>query len=175
MNNTQAAAELSTVFVDSKGRKWDATVDVPSVKAIRNQLQIDLLELLDGKDQALRKMIDNPETMVDAMYLICREQCEAEGISPEDFGRGLVGEGIDNAIDAFLVGLAYFFPKGRRAVVLGMVRKLNESMDRVITKALAALNDPRVMQAVDRESDQAAETWLSGLESLGTGGKPFTS
>ncbi|MHC2067631.1 hypothetical protein ACYFX5_09180 [Bremerella sp. T1] len=165
----------TTTFVDSKGRKWSATVDVPTVKAIRNALNIDLLELLNGKDQSLRQLIEDPIMLVDALYLVCRDQCNDAGIDDNEFGRGLYGEGIDNAVDAFLVGLAYFFPKGRREIVLGVIRKMNESLDRVMAKALAALEDPRVMAAVDRESDQAVEQWLTRMDNLGTGGKSSTS
>ncbi|MEW4566124.1 hypothetical protein AB1K70_26640 [Bremerella sp. JC770] len=175
MNDTQATAAQSTQFTDSKGRKWDATVDVPTVKEIRNHLKIDLLDLLNGQDHSLRKLIEDPITLVDALWLVCREQCAEKNITDEEFGRGLVGEGIDNAVDAFLVGLAYFFPKGRREIVLGVVRKMNESMERVTTKALAALEDQRLTAAIDREADQAIETWLNEVDGLAAGGKPSTS
>lgn len=175
MNPTQATAEPSTQFVDSKGRKWDATVDVPTAKEIRNRLNIDLLDLLNGRADALQKLIEDPITLVDALYLVCREQCEAQNVDDVDFGRGLVGEGIDNAVDALLVGIAYFFPKGRRVVVLGVIQKMNESLDRITAKALTALEDPRLTAAIDREADQAIETWLNEAGGLAAGGKPFTS
>jgi len=175
MNEAATDALPSTQFEDSKGRKWDATVDAPTVKEIRNVLKIDLLDLLDGKTDSLRKLIDDPITLVDALYLVCREQCREKSIDDIEFGRGLYGDGIDNAVDAFLVGLAYFFPKGRRAIVLGVIRKMNESLDRVTTKALAALEDQRLIDAIDRETDQAVETWLTEVESRGTGGKSSTS
>lgn len=175
MNETQTAAAQSTQFIDSKGRKWDATVDVPTVKEIRNHLQIDLLDLLNGRPDALQKLIEDPITLVDALYLVCREQCREKNIDDVEFGRGLVGEGIDNAVDAFLVGLAYFFPKGRRVVVLGVIQKMNESLDRITAKALAALQDPRLTAAIDREADQAIETFLSEADGLAAGGKPSTS
>jgi len=165
----------STRFEDSKGRKWDATVDAPTVKAIRNHLKIDLMDLLDGKTDSLRQLIEDPITLVDALWLVCQEQCRDRNISDEEFGRGLYGDGIDNAVDAFLVGLAYFFPKGRRAIVLAAIRKTNESLARVMAKGIQALEDPRLTEAIDREADRAAEKWLTQVESLGAGGGSSTS
>lgn len=175
MNETQTTAGQSTQFIDSKGRKWDATVDVPTVKTIRNTLKVDLMDLLNGKPDALVQLIDDPILLVDALYLICREQCQEKGINDEEFGRGLVGEGIDNAVDAFLVGVTYFFPKGRRAVALEVVRKIGESMDRVTTKALAALQDPNLPKAIDQQSDSAIRKFRSKVESLAAGGESSTS
>ncbi|MEW4451291.1 hypothetical protein AB1L30_01270 [Bremerella sp. JC817] len=163
-------AEQTTQFTDSKNRKWDATVDVPTVKQIRNLLKVDLLELLNGRHDVLQKLIDDPILLVDALYLVCREQCQSRNITDEEFGRGLVGDGIDNAVDAFLVGVAHFFPKGRRQVVLGVIQKLNQSLDRVTAKSLQALADPRVDQAIDREADQAIEKWLKDIDRPGSGG-----
>ena len=83
----------TTKFTDSKGRKWVASIDVPTVKELKAELGVDLLELLDGKADVLQKLIDNPVLFVDALYIICREQCEKVKVTDIDFGRGLVGEG----------------------------------------------------------------------------------
>ncbi|PQO35863.1 hypothetical protein DTL21_07970 [Bremerella cremea] len=165
----------TTKFTDSKGRKWVASIDVPTVKELKAELGVDLLELLDGKADVLQKLIDNPVLFVDALYIICREQCEKVKVTDIDFGRGLVGEGIDNAASAFMVGLADFFPYGRRRIVLGVIEKLTESQARITNKTLEALKSDKLTQAMDKQVDQAMEKWFHEVDQLAAGGKSSTN
>lgn len=165
----------TTKFKDSNGRSWVASLDVPTVKEIKAELGVDLLELLDGNADVLQRLIDNPVLLVDTLYIVCRQQCEKARVSDVDFGRGLVGEGIDNAAGAFMVGLANFFPKGRRAIVVGVIKKLNESQDRITAKTLAALESEKLTQAIDTQVDKAMEKWFNEVDQLAAGGKSSTN
>lgn len=160
--------EQTTRFTDRRGRAWSVDVDIVSVRAIRQQLGVDLTDLLNGRADALQQLVDDPEKMVDALYLICQEQCELQGVTPEQFGRALAGETIDAAVDAFMVGLAYFFRKGQREVVLAMIQKIRQTQDRLTAKALEALESDRVTQAIERQADEALERFYRDLETADT-------
>ena len=165
----------TTKFTDSKGRKWVASIDVPTVKELKAELGVDLLELLDGKGDVLQRLIDNPVLFVDALYLVCREQCEKAKVTDIEFGRGLVGEGIDNASTAFMVGLANFFPSGRRKIVLGVIEKLTETQARVAEQVLESLQSEKMTQAISHQVNRARDKFFDQLDQLAAGGKSSTN
>ena len=111
-------------FTDASGRTWELTVIVSAVKRVR-----DLLE----------RLADDPVLLVDVLYVLCKPQADAKGVSDEDFGRGMVGGVLDDAASALMKELLDFFPSAQRARALGKMARKIEAQQAAVAEAAAAL------------------------------------
>lgn len=124
------------IFKDNAGRTWTLVIHVAAVKRVRALLGLDLYSLVDDRFQGLAKLLADPVSLVDVLYVLARDEAEKLGISDEDFGAALAGDAIEAASTAFLEELVDFFPDPRVRAGLRKVietsRKVRESlMDRL--------------------------------------------
>ncbi len=130
-------------FDTSKRIKWFLPIDGPTLKEIRDTLQVNLTTL-DGS--GYEQLANDPITLVDVLYIICREQCERLQISDRDFGRRMAGETIDRATNALIEAIANFFPQSRRALIKAFAAKNRKVIDLAVKK----LDDPQVEDALEK-------------------------
>ena len=124
-------------FTDSQGRTWNVTINVSAIKRVRDILGVDLLDVANG--DLLSRLADDPCVLVDVLYVLCKPEADAKGVTDEDFGRGMVGGALDEASSALMKELLDFFPSALRARALAkMVRKMGEQQA-AATAAVAAL------------------------------------
>jgi hypothetical protein len=136
-------------FVDNTGRAWTVTVNVDAIKRVRGLVNVDLLEVLDGK--LLERLASDPILLCDLVYALCKPEADARQVSDEEFGRAMAGDAIDSATAALMEELVGFFPKGRRELLskaLGKLRTL-EAM------ALRAAEDRLDSPALEQEMAEA--------------------
>jgi hypothetical protein len=134
-------------FKDNSERTWEVTIHVAAVKRIRALLGIDLYRLVDDGFQSLAALVSDPVRLADVLYCLCKEQADQLGVSDEDFGRGLAGDAITEAADAFVEELIDFFPDARaRAGLRKAIDAGRKVRDRVLSHAenLLASIDPQV-------------------------------
>lgn len=119
-------------FTDNAGRVWTIQVNVATVKRVRGLVGIDLYQLVDAGFQSLGKLVSDPVQLADVLYCLVKDEAEAKQISDEEFGRGLAGDAITLAADAFVEELVDFFPDARARAGLRKViatgRKVKESL-----------------------------------------------
>jgi len=137
------AETKSTVprFTDAAGRVWPVEITVGTVKDLRKLLDVDLLSIIEPADTLLDRLATDAVLLCDTLFVVCRRECEARGVTDEDFGRALGGEAIEQAAGAFLEAIDCFFRNARQAA---LVKSLT-GKTRVV-KMLAAL----VMNAAAR-------------------------
>ena len=134
-------------FKDNSQRDWEVTIHVAAVKRIRALLGIDLYGLVDDGFQSLASLVSDPVRLADVLYCLCKEQADQLGVSDEDFGRGLAGDAITEAADAFVEELIDFFPDARaRAGLRKAIDAGRKVRDRVLSHAenLLAAIDPQI-------------------------------
>jgi len=141
-------------FKDNKQRDWDVSVTVASVKRVRTELNVDLLDVEDGK--VIKELIGDPILLVDVLYVVCKPQADERGVSDEDFGSSLAGDAIEKATEAFLKSLVAFFPSP----------KDRTAMERVMNATWDVMDRARdlVAQKLDENLDGIAEKALSDFE-----------
>ncbi len=153
-------------FTDTKERIWYVAINVASIKMLRaSPLKIDLLDSVDTG--ILQRLADDPVTFVDMIYLLCKEQCEKAGVTDEDFGRGMGGNVLDSAMEVFLEELIDFFPLQKREPLRRLLDKSKDMMNRVINRALTALEDDSVQEAMMTRVDKEARKLVEELSSSG--------
>ena len=124
-------------FTDSQGRTWPVVMNVSAIKRVRDILGVDLLDVANG--DLLSRLADDPCLLVDVLFVLCKPDADAKGVTDEDFGRGMVGGALDEASSALMKELLDFFPRALHARALAkMVRKMGEQQA-AATEAVAAL------------------------------------
>ena len=115
-------------FKDSAGRYWSVRVDVGAVKRVRAALGVDLMQVAERKNAeggrepgVLERLASDPVLLVDVIYVLCRDQAEAQGVSDENFGATMAGDALDHAVKAMLGAIVDFFPNPRERAALKRV------------------------------------------------------
>lgn len=143
-------------FKDNNGKTWTVSINSYGIKRVRDLLDIDLLEVIEGK--IIDKLIADPVLLCDVVYCVCKPQADKDGVTDEEFGMAMAGDAIDNALKAVLEELVGFFPNPRdRAIVKQLIDKTWEWMDkgrdmveakmssgeidRIVEQALQSVND----------------------------------
>jgi len=87
-------------FTDNAGRTWTVAINVDAIKRVRDLLEVDLLEVLDGK--LIEKLYRDPVLLCDVVYTACKPEADARSVTDEDFGRAMAGDAIEHAAKALL-------------------------------------------------------------------------
>lgn len=151
-------------FKDNAGRTWTVTVNVDAVKRVRSLLDVNLLEVVDGK--LIERLAADPVLLCDVLYALVKPDADAKQVTDQDFGRGMAGDAIDLATTALLEELVDFFPQGKR---------------RLLQKALAKLKDweAKALGVAERKLDspELDAQFENALKSIGdsSGGSPVSS
>lgn len=136
-------------FVDNAGRSWTITINVFAVKRVRGLVGVDLYTLIEDSLNPLGKLLGDVVTFVDVLYVLCKDEADARGISDEDFGRSLSGDVLDQAMNAFLQELTDFFPDARvrtgiqkiliasRKVQAVLLDRIEEATNRINAESIA--------------------------------------
>lgn len=127
-------------FTDASGREWNLRLDYFTVRQLRKSLSIDLLNL-NGQGEAFAKMGDNLELLVNAIYLICEDQCSARGVSDEDFGRALAGDSFSLALIALQEACISFLPPPDRAAAKRLLDLLKGAKEE-LTASVVSMSGP---------------------------------
>jgi len=158
-------------FKDNADRTWTLTLNVYTVKKVRDLLDVDLLDLSDSGDakdgnSLLYRLIADPVLLVDVLYVVCKEQADGASVTDEQFGRAMAGDAIDAATRALLEELADFTPSPRDRA---RARKVIDATWKLIDRAQDVLD-----AKADGELARAADAALSALGSS-SGNSPASS
>jgi hypothetical protein len=131
-------------FVDNAGRTWTVAINATVIKRIKGLLGINIYKLLEDSAKPLAELVSDPIQLCDVLYVICKDEAEAQNVSDENFGRGLGGDSLALAADAFVEELIDFFPYARVRTTL---RKVTDAGKKIRLKLI-----------------EHAETILDGLD-----------
>jgi len=123
-------------FTDAKNREWTIDIDPVNVGEVAAELDgLSLYTILDNGMKPLQELLDNQPVFLNAVYILCREQCRAKSIDEREFLRGLKGDAMDAMCDAFYQALADFFPKKKRELLKNLMSEAKTLADPLISKA----------------------------------------
>jgi hypothetical protein len=106
-------------FTDRAGTKWDVEINVSAIKRVRGLLNINLLDVVDGK--LLDDLIRDPIRLCDIIYALCKPQADQLGLNDEAFGQRMAGDAIAQATDALTAEIVDFFPNAQDRANLARV------------------------------------------------------
>ena len=147
-------------FKDANGKEWIVALDGPTIREVRKAVGVDLAAT-DGR--AADQLYNDPVVLVDSLWIVCRSQANAAGITGEQFGRALVGDPIDSATDALIEAINDFFPKRRREAMKTLTARMKETREAGMEDALATLTDPELGQQIRGAMKVKAQTEIQKL------------
>jgi len=138
-------------FTDNQGKSWSIEITVATVKELKRDLEVDLMTIAEQGDDLLGKLASDPVLLVDALWVVCRDQAEADGIGDEAFAGRLGGDSLDEAIMALMEAIADFFPKARRQMLRKMLAKAREAESRLLDQINQKLDSEEMDAEIDRQ------------------------
>lgn len=144
---------MSQSFTDTAGRSWAVSVNVASLKRVKEALGVDLADVVGEDGGVIARLASDPALLVDVLYVLCRSQAAETGVSDEQFGEAMSGDVLADATDAFVEALIQFFPHApTRENLRKYVATLESLRDKVARIGAERLADPeledRVLAAV---------------------------
>lgn len=124
-------------FTDDNGREWFLRLDNNGIDAIRDRFHCDLLAVWDGV--AVGRITADPRTFAQVMAIAVKIDTEEDARA---LVKGLRGDGMDRALEAFWAEVADFFPSCHRPALNRMIqeamRRSAEGLDLAV-EALAKM------------------------------------
>lgn len=118
-------------FKDNQGREWTVEITVAAIKRVRGLAGVDLMEVLEGSNGLIERLVRDPVLLCDVIYAACKPQADERQVSDEAFGASMAGDAIEHATAALLEELVDFCPSPRDRANLGRVLKATrEVMDK---------------------------------------------
>ncbi|MFG0327777.1 MAG: hypothetical protein ACF8SC_10985 [Phycisphaerales bacterium JB037] len=118
-------------FTDNQGREWTVEITVAAIKRVRGLAGVDLMEVLEGSNGLIEKLVRDPVLLCDVIYAACKPQADERQVTDETFGASMAGDAIEHATAALLEELVDFCPSPRDRANLGRVLKATrEVMDK---------------------------------------------
>ena len=134
-------------FKDQQGRTWSISVNLRSVKNVREQCDILLTALFDDGAKLLQELSHDYVKIAEVLWILCEGQAadkkwsktvdgksqEKVGVTPDEFGESLGGDSLGEAVEALVRATADFFtsPEQRRV--------LNKTIDMMMSTGVHAV------------------------------------
>jgi hypothetical protein len=155
---------MSCEFRDLKNRNWRLEITAYSLKAVKAATGVDLGKLVAEDTRPLVELVSDPAKFVDVLFVLVKDEADRLGVSDEDFGRGLGGDVIEAAGQAFSDAFLFFCPSRMRRVMAAGRAKAEAALDLATAKAVANI------EALDPESvfTNSASNSAASVESTPT-------
>lgn len=160
-------------FVDNAGRTWIVNINVGTIKRVRALCDIDLANIITmeagkaPKVDLLERLASDPVLLVDVLYAACKDEADCKGISDEDFGRGMAGDCLEQAITALLDEVIDFFPAAKRQVLQRVLAASRRFETKTKLALETVLNDPELDRRIDAELERLTNLSSNSPESAG--------
>ena len=136
-------------FKDPAGQVWTIDVTVNTVRRIKSLLGVNLQEVITG--DLLERMSSDVILLVDMLYVACKDEADARGITDEKFGALLGGDVLESATIAFMEALINFFPLGRRKLLQKAMERMQNLETQILKKAEELLDSPDLLNRIESE------------------------
>lgn len=126
-------------FRDRADAEWSLVLDVGLLTEVRRETGLNLTK----PDDSAAALAD-PMTFAGALWVLCREEAERAGLTPEQFARRLDPDTIDRAGDALLESLIDFFHRRRGGPAKARLPELLRVADRRAGERLAEMMESAI-------------------------------
>jgi hypothetical protein len=116
------------------GVEWRVRLNYGVCADVKRETGLDLLAPVSNPETFADVLFADPAKLVGALYVVCQDQAEKAGVTPERFGREFDGDTLDAAVTAILEEVIGFFRKtqGRDA--------MRKNLPAMLAKQAAAAN-----------------------------------
>lgn len=143
-------------FKDKFDRDWVLSLDAPAIRAVQQEFQG--VNLADPEGKVFEALAADPCLLVDVLWVLCREQSQAAGLTEPQFAKALVGDTIEAATDALLAAITDFFPRRKRDLLTAVTAKNQKLRELATVEALAKINNPaletQILESLAAQMDE---------------------
>lgn len=143
---------MPATFTDTAGRVWTVVVTTETLKRVRSVMAVDLMEFVEGT--LMSKLMGDIVLLCDVLYLVCKPEADARGMTDAQFGESLDGDVLLAAEEALAEGLFRISHPSRREAARKAWDKAKTLRLRACQAAVVRLDDP--------ELDRQLEAILTG-------------
>lgn len=127
-------------FTCNAGHDWAVNVTASTIRNVKAATGINLCDAIDGS--LFAKLSDDPGTLADVLFVVCKQQATERGITDERFGESLAGDAIEKASSALIEAIILFFPKRQGEPLAVLAGKIEKMKVMILAKAMATYSDP---------------------------------
>lgn len=156
-------------FIDKNNTKWNIELNVGTARRVLAETGVDLINVLDfdAKKQEhniLETLSDNPCTLVDVLFSLCREQAKESGVDDFAFATLFDGDTIIKATDALLEEIISFSPPVKRKVLTKIYETSKSLTGKMEIEVNNILEDPKFTEQLEEEFMKLSTTAQESLE-----------
>jgi len=111
-------------FADAKGREYECRVTLQTAINLKSQADFNLNDI--GKTDLLERLTNDPELLVNVLWVIVEKSAKANQVDQEEFAASLGGDTLAAAVDAMMDSIVSFFQPSRRTALKMMLDKGRE-------------------------------------------------
>jgi len=151
-------------FTDALGREWAMLVDYPTIKRLQtSDLDADLSSIGNEESKLYQRLLDDDVFLIDVVSEILTPQIERKGLDATQFAAGMLGVGIQNAIDALMQAIVNFSRPQKGAVIAKAWQKTQSTESLATTRIVERMDQIPIEQILNTQIDSAIDQALMKL------------
>lgn len=163
-----------TAITDNNGQTWTLSMNVNTLRRVKSLCGVNLTEIVTiepGKQPntaLLEQLASDPILLVDVLYAVVKPEADAKGITDEAFGAAMVGDAIEQAVNALLDEVINFFPSPKRKVLTRLIqagRRFAKKQEEALTELLES---PTLDEAIESALTESSDSVTNSAESSGS-------
>ena len=128
-------------FKDGAGRAWNVEITVLSIKQVAARTGFQIARLLDDNMAGFAALVSDPVKFVDVLFVLVGEQATKVPVTEEQFFRGLSGDALEAAYDAFRGAFEDFSPSHLRQILRAVSEKAKVAQQKATDAVLKRIAD----------------------------------
>lgn len=169
---TPHTGEGAASFRDLAGRTWLITIRVGSLRMLRNEYDLDLLQILNPDKNPLAQLADDPYRICDVLWALIKTQAAEAGVSEQEWQDSMAGDCLSEAANALIDATIDFFPHHRRAPLAVVAKRMRTAEAALTGRMVALAKSEAVTAAIDQQMTRAETGATARLETLLSGQSP---
>jgi hypothetical protein len=157
---TKHLGDGDAAFSDAAGRRWRLKISVATVRKIRQQFGLDLLQILDRTANPFVQLSEDPFRLCDVVWSLIASQAAEAGVVELEWLDAMAGDCLTDAAYALMEATIDFFPQHRRNPLRAMLTKMK--------RAEISLTERMTKLAESAQTDEAIEAELTKAETAAT-------
>lgn len=158
---------MNNTFTDSGGRSWPIKLDVFTVRRLKQETGVDLIDSADPLDVLLQKITGNVVLFADVLISLLQDTLRERDLTDEQLLRAIDNEEVvESAALALVEAILSFSRKPKSALLKTAFGKTMDATrkrdDLRIRQATDKLNSPEFERVVEKAVEEA----MGGDESL---------
>ncbi|VTS03830.1 Uncharacterized protein OS=Isosphaera pallida (strain ATCC 43644 / DSM 9630 / IS1B) GN=Isop_2427 PE=4 SV=1 [Gemmata massiliana] len=154
-------------FKDGAGRTWDVSIDAWLIKQVESRTGFKIGTLLDNNMVGFEELVKSPVLFVDVLFVLCGDQAAKFPVTEEQFFRGLTGDALEAAYEAFREAFISFCPSHQRKILRAVTEKAKSAQDLATERVLQKI------ESLDLLTEPSAST--SSISASETPGSPASA